>query len=139
MKVSTVALGLVLAAAVVPAADEEPVTVTTTFYGETDTHKWGRFDKTKPASTSTSSGTHKWGRFDKTKSPVTVTKFVTDSSEKAYGLFKEGKINGTAVNGTAGNGTNGSSGSTLAGNGVSMNSLNIGVAGAMAAGLLLVL
>merc|ERR1711890_178615 len=67
MKVSTVALGLVLAAAVVSAADEEPVTVTTTFYGETDTHKWGRFDKTKPASTSTSSGTHKWGRFDKTK------------------------------------------------------------------------
>lgn len=88
----------------------------------TGTHRWGRFDKTKDSSSSTSSGTHRWGRFDKTKEPLTTTVFLGLTENKAV----------------SGNGSNSSSTSAQNG-GVQMNTgLSLGVAGAVAAGLLLI-
>ncbi|KAK7684895.1 hypothetical protein QCA50_012144 [Cerrena zonata] len=102
------------------------------------THKYGRFDKTKPASTSSATGTHKDGRFDKTKPPVTTTVYVQPSSsnKRQFVANKAANVSGNSSS----NSTNGSSGasSTTADSGAVLNGFNLGVAGAIAAGMVLV-
>ena len=141
MKLSSIVIGFTSIAAVTLAAKDEASTVTVTSTG-TNTHKDGKFDKTKPATSSSSTGTHKDGKFDKTKDPVTTTVWVSPSG-KAKNAFYKAAVNGTAGNGTAVNGTgsgssNSTGGATSVENGAIMNGMNFGVAGAIVAGLLLV-
>lgn len=133
MKFSTAVI--VAAVASIVQADEAK-TVTTTFHGSTDTHKYGRFDKTSPSSSPSSSGTHKYGRFDKTKDPVTTTVFITSPSAVGFAAANA-SANGTGANGTAGNGSNGSSSASDNGAAASSGAF-LGFAGAVAAGLLLI-
>ncbi|ODV76732.1 uncharacterized protein CANTADRAFT_8331 [Suhomyces tanzawaensis NRRL Y-17324] len=133
MKLSSVVVGIASMAALASAADDatrEIVTVTVT--GTTETHKYGRFDKTKESSSSTSTGTHK---FDKTKGPLTTTVYVQPSGVRNDAVvFPNRLANGS--NGT--NGTNGTSGHSSDNAGYA-NSLNLGVAGAIAAGLAIII
>ncbi|KAG7692004.1 hypothetical protein KL951_005208 [Ogataea haglerorum] len=66
------------------AEDDDSNVVTTTIYGTTtNTHKYGKFDKTKASSEETSSGTHKYGKFDKTK----ASKESSSTGTHKYGRF----------------------------------------------------
>ncbi|KAG7886145.1 hypothetical protein KL936_005062 [Ogataea polymorpha] len=70
------------------AEDDDSNVVTTTVYGTTtNTHKYGRFDKTKASSEETSSGTHKYGRFNKTK----ASEESTSTGTHKYGRFNKTK------------------------------------------------
>lgn len=159
MKLSSVVVAAAVSATAL-AAKDEPVTVTTTFYGSTDTHRYGRFDKTTPASTPSSSGTHKYGKFDKTKpesissetgthkygkfdktkNPVTTTVFVTGPSGVNFAVANGTNGSAGGKNGTSGgkNGSNGSSSSTDNGAAAVGSGAMMGFAGAVAAGLLLI-
>ena len=162
MKLSSIVIGLTSIAAVASAAKDEASTVTVTATGKSThkdgrfdktkpatspsssgTHKDGRFDKTKPATSPSSSGTHKDGRFDKTKNPVTTTVWVNPSGEAKNAFYNKAAANGTAGNGTAVNGTGSGSSNSTGGvssieNGAIMNGMNFGIAGAVVAGMLLV-
>lgn len=158
MKFSTVVAAAAVSS-VAFAAEDEPVTVTTTFHGSTDTHRYGRFDKTSKEPTATTSGTHRYGRFDKTSkeptattsgthrygrfdktaNPTTTTIFITNPSAVGFAAAN-GTANGTngTSNGTAHkNGTNDSSSSADSGAAAASGAF-LGFAGAVAAGLLLI-
>lgn len=122
MKLSSIVIGLTSIAAVASAAKDEASTVTVTATGK---------------------NTHKDGRFDKTKDPVTTTVWVNPSGEAKNAFYNKAATNGTAGNGTAVNGTGSGSSNSTGGvssieNGAIMNGMNFGIAGAVVAGMLLV-
>ncbi|KAG7817452.1 hypothetical protein KL909_005240 [Ogataea angusta] len=84
MKYSVLLGALALSLVSALAEDDDSNVVTTTVYGTTtNTHKYGRFDKTKASSEETSSGTHKYGRFDKTK----ASEESSSTGTHKYGRF----------------------------------------------------
>ncbi|KAF3994099.1 hypothetical protein FT663_01599 [Candidozyma haemuli var. vulneris] len=141
MKLSTVIVAAALSAGAY-AVEDTPSTVTTTFHGSTDTHRYGRFDKTSDPPKPTNTGTERYGRFDKTADPVTTTIFITDSSITAnHEVVNFAASNGTgagAGNGTGAGGANGSESSTYGGGAAVNSGAYFGVAGAIAAGLFLI-
>lgn len=120
MQLSSVLVAAAVAAGVSAKKNHDPAsTTTTTFYGSTNTHRYGRFDKTKRSLTSSSSGTHKYGKFDKTKRPVTTTVFVVNRAVSN----SSGAANGTLSSSAAG---------------AFRAAAPLGIAGAAVAGLLLI-
>ncbi|SCW03985.1 LAFE_0H03378g1_1 [Lachancea fermentati] len=85
MKLSTVAV-TTLAAGSVANAHKDHGSKTTTITLTSNTHTYGRFNKTKASSTSSSTGTHKYGKFNKTINP-TATVYVKDSANGAPSNF----------------------------------------------------
>ncbi|ANZ74786.1 BA75_00651T0 [Komagataella pastoris] len=133
MKFSTAFAGLVALNAVSIVAQEEAtdahVVTTTVTTASTETHRWGRFDKTTPSTTSTSSGTHRWGRFDKTANPTTTTIFSYDGV-----VHREVLINGSNSSNHSNTTTSSYEGLAASGAGA-----QFGLVGAAAIGLLMVL
>ncbi|CDK28480.1 unnamed protein product [Kuraishia capsulata CBS 1993] len=93
MRTSTLLAGAVAALSIgtmaEAAAKKDDNVVTVTVYGTstTNTHKYGRFDKTKKSSESSSTGTHKYGRFDKTKK----SREPSSTGTHKYGRFDKTK------------------------------------------------
>lgn len=96
------------ALATVVLAKEAPPASTETvyFYGSTDTHVYGRFDKTEAESSESETGTHRYGRFDKTEAESSPSETGThvygrfdktqaESSESETGTHRYGRFDKT--------------------------------------------
>lgn len=126
MKFTSAVIGL-LSVASIASAREPDTTITEYRTGTTVTHRYGRFDKTTRSTTS-STGTHRYGRFDNTKW-TTTTIF----------LGTVGGSEGVALAANASNGSNSSNSTTSYEGGAVLNGINLGVAGALAAGAVFIL